>query len=386
MIFTILESRKEEVVKKLSSLQKKAEKYNNSAFTFSVSESYVKSIPYYKIDYINCVQYKDKNINVFVCDIEISENALVRYGNYEVIAKIEHAETGNIVTIFNEENNGLFNSLLHKKPYCEHCKTNHARKNTFIVKNESELKQIGSACLKDYCGIDVQSILYRNEIIAFCEEEEKAISTYGINNPVYSVSEIVARAIEEIKKNGYRKSDSENSTKTEVYKAIRKESEISEEAKAKAEKYIDYILKNENNINDSFMLNCLSIIKQKYIKASYIGYLCYFPVSVSKMIEKETAKAEERNEKSASEYIGNVNEKITFSVKSACLKTSFTGYYGTTFVYEITDKSGNVFVWYTSKGNEEVKAETIKEMKATVKEHKLYNGIKQTIIKNAKAI
>ena len=61
----------------------------------------------------------------------------------------------------------------------------------------------------------------------------------------------------------------------------------------------------------------------------------------------------------------------------AKLVTSWDGYYGTTWLYSFTDASGNVFIWKSSRC---IEVKDGMKLKGSVKEHREYDGIKQTVM------
>lgn len=92
-------------------------------------------------------------------------------------------------------------------------------------------------------------------------------------------------------------------------------------------------------------------------------------------------------------YVGEPRKRIDFTLTLAS-DYEFDGYYGNTHVYEFADEDGNCIVWmtqnpiecYDEESDQWVYAEigdTV-TMKATVKEHKEYKGIRQTVINRPK--
>jgi len=80
------------------------------------------------------------------------------------------------------------------------------------------------------------------------------------------------------------------------------------------------------------------------------------------------------------EYIGNVGDKVTLTLTYKgyhTFETYYTYYGELNYIYTFEDENGNTFVWVTSasKDFEENKTYTVK---ATIKAHKEYKGVKQT--------
>ena len=93
----------------------------------------------------------------------------------------------------------------------------------------------------------------------------------------------------------------------------------------------------------------------------------------------ETAIAETLP-KSSSEYVGTIKEKIQNIEVTLISTRTIDGYYGTSCIY--TFKEGeNVIIWITSSTKyNDIKAGEHFTLSGTVKDHKLYKGIKQTIM------
>ena len=84
-----------------------------------------------------------------------------------------------------------------------------------------------------------------------------------------------------------------------------------------------------------------------------------------------------------SQHIGNVGDKVTLTITIDRIVV-IEGHYGTNYINIARDEQGNVL---TYKGLTDIglKGET-KTIKASVKEHTLYDGVKQTIIQRPKVV
>lgn len=88
-------------------------------------------------------------------------------------------------------------------------------------------------------------------------------------------------------------------------------------------------------------------------------------------------------EESPSEFIGEVGQRITCSLKID-KAIPVEGAYGTSTIHIMSDENENVFVWTTA-------AKTLKvgekyELRGTIKTHSVYKGVKQTILTRCKII
>ena len=94
-----------------------------------------------------------------------------------------------------------------------------------------------------------------------------------------------------------------------------------------------------------------------------------------------------KSQRPASEYVGEVGARQVFELTVKRVYSyearSFSGYgTETRYIYNFEDKNGNVFIWKTSsglwrKGLPIEEGETFK-CRATVKDHSVYNDVKQT--------
>ena len=110
--------------------------------------------------------------------------------------------------------------------------------------------------------------------------------------------------------------------------------------------------------------------------------------SLKSRVQKHSFKIAKIRERrlSPSNFVGEVGDKSVFEL-TLKFKADFQNYfYGrpvTSWLNNLVDAQGNVFVyWGKCLGN---KGDNIK-MKATIKEHKVYKGIKQTVVNRPKIL
>lgn len=383
--YTILECKREEVEKKLKRLQKKANKYN-IPFSFSYGEPYAITLKQ-KNEYEQIVE------NMYeVVDLTI-ESEVIRKDGYTVIAHIEHASNGNIVNVFEGE---LKKEWITLPPFCEHCNSNHNIKYTFIVANGAEQKQVGRTCLKDYCGIDPQTIGMVNAF--YGDIEEYTVDGFDFREHidlVYPTTLILAHAIEVTREQGYIKSEERDSNKGYILKHCN--DSASQKAIEEAREIEDAILAMPlDEAIDALLNNVQSRMKSLYCKPSDFGYFAYAPTAYARYMERKAEKERKAKEQATigekSEYVGNIGDRIDIEIKDMRLLTSFATDYGMTHLYRFIDKDDNVLIWFASSAmgkwvnGEWVDAQNVSKIKATVKSHSERDGVKQTIITRVKEV
>ena len=91
---------------------------------------------------------------------------------------------------------------------------------------------------------------------------------------------------------------------------------------------------------------------------------------------------QQQNNSDSNIYLGNVGDKIEFTIQS--VKVLFSGYseYGESFTYKFITENGNVVLWTTGKNISDDYVGC--KVKGTIKALKEYKGEKQTVITRAK--
>lgn len=290
---------------------------------------------------------------------------------------------------------------------CDYCKTNRRRNKTYLVVNQEagEWKQLGKECLKLFVtGIDVDAIA---TFESFIKEAEDAVDPgdeffYNRRFKFVNVSDALRMAIALYNKSGYVATKdlcgntADLSNKNIVQRKLLQKYGSEDDLlpiSAKVRDAINGIVIDCNAVTDSeyddavkyvlslpddpFYNNLKTIASNEFIPLRKLGYL----VSIPKIIQsyKDSEKKEEVAR--ASEYLGNIGDKITFSFVSSREAACIVTQYGTMHIYEFEDKDNNIVVWKSSVSKNIPDRGTVC---GTVKSHEEYNGTKQTVILRAK--
>lgn len=378
--YTIPAIVKDELQKKLEKLSKKANAYG-SHLEWRFSDEFVVTRNICTVDPVTKTQEKTGDEKVFAVDITIDSDIIKKDG-YTVVAQIEAIGNGqNIVKMFDDTpaETAWYTTQL----FCEHCGTHRFRKFAFIVKDEAgNCKMVGKSCLKDYCGIDpnwiAMSQQLTDEILNDYDIDEYDFS--GSGEYGYEVVRMIAEAYDIIKEHGYVKSDEEHSTKSRLMYETR--TDPSEEGMKFAEQMQDELSKADFSELSSFLCNVKNLIAAKYCRMNAFGYIAYAPVAFKNLMKKKEQEQNREEAKGLSNYIGNIGDKITVEVKDVKLVTSWETVYGFTHLYKFTTTDNNVLVWYASKCIDE----NVKKIAGTIKDHKEYDGEKQTVLTRCKVV
>ena len=203
MEITVYASKADEVQKRLDRLAKKAARYG-VAFRYERSEEHPADYAIREVDYINNCIRTVQVVQVAAITFEVFADGLICANGWQVIAKIEHGDAGNIVTPFTDATDNAWYSAEHK---CDHCNSNRFRAVTFIVEKDGIRKQVGRTCLKDYTGIDPATCAMWAEIRDYVVGEddmagyESEFGGKGIAR-MYPVTQAIGLAIDCIRQYG----------------------------------------------------------------------------------------------------------------------------------------------------------------------------------------
>lgn len=387
MVITIYAHMTEEVRKRLERLEAKAKRYGVS-FSYSVGVPHVISYKEASVDRVaHCVRRSVDTHYAEVVDVTISEEA-IRSNGWEVVAKIDHNDNGeggfnNVVFWFDGNDHGT--AYAHAAPHCDHCNTDRRRNITYLVKRGEELKQVGASCLHDYTGIFPWLTVAFAEFSTYAVEEGETFDPEAVaGSVVKATEEILACAVASVRKNGYANSESRRPTKWEMLEETPTDSD-----RKTAADIIDFF-QNLDTEGDNFASNTRAVICSPYCKSKVYGFIAYAPRFYEKEMEKRAREAARKVAAAASAYFGEVGQRITIHAeKIEVVANWFTAYsyYGeSVYLYRIHATESGVFMWKTSTPIDEEERNKPHTIKATIKAHNDYNGVKQTMLTRCKIL
>lgn len=156
--------------------------------------------------------------HVLVVDVRFDGEA-PRVGGFTFVARLDHQEGGNLVLRAPGVETDLDGWRL-TGSRCQHCGLDRKRSATFLLQNEQgALIQVGKSCLEDYTGSTniasaVELFKCWQEILVGMDEGGE----YGFGGswqPDVTPVEYVAAAVSSIRRRGFHKSGTENSTRSE---------------------------------------------------------------------------------------------------------------------------------------------------------------------------
>lgn len=380
---------------KLEQLQRKAKR--NNLFVPVVLSHNIEKRTEWVADLCDDVSINAIEIIVDCHIITVEYENLTVDSGAKFIAKLDHNE--NLVYVVPGET--LPSEFLRCEPKCDHCDKTRQRNETFVVLLSSgEYKQIGRNCLALYLELDPATCIEKAEIAA-------DMSTLGDNlNPddlmqgrvkfEYPLRTVLHVAKYTIDNHGYVPADKSDygkpATKFVVHETITQVMNKTfkrfidfEKQTAYINEVVAYMLSFAESTKD-YTFNLYNIAKNGYCTYNALG------LAVSAINSYENHKTREAAKKTlpATEYSKPVDFKFT---KKAPLNGEITGkvqlqpmFFGMREIvnafFTITDMDGKTYTWKTEAYKFNVGDKVI--LSGTVKEHREFNGVKQTVLSNCR--
>lgn len=291
--------------------------------------------------------------------------------------------------------------------YCDHCKTNRARRSTYIVRGEDGTQvQVGSSCIKDFLGWTGAF-----SFISESQARDEAFDVTSSGERTYSVDTVLAASWATITVTGYVKADAWDGTPTKymVTKVIegpssfdRKDARLMAtldeiktripESYARAAEVKAFILSDEFGGSSEYVQNLKVAAAGENVSARSFGLLVSAPQAWIRHNETEADReakrlAREADKASAvNEYFAPVGEKVEVTVEVKAIRF-IEGHYGTTTLYTLRSPEGYTFKWFSSNQalGTDSEGQTFR-IKGTVKSHDEYQGTKSTVLTRCKEV
>jgi hypothetical protein len=315
-------------------------------------------------------------------------------GAIERVCDEEGKVLGNILrTVPGEEVPAEFRDA---SPWCHHCNIQRHWASTFIVLHEDGThKQVGRRCLKDFTGhASPEQLASYAELLMEADSllEDDEFDEFGGGRGgerYYDVENLMQHTSALVRKDGWKSKAKYEVGSTAEY--IRhylcsKGNDVEEFEKAYpvedidrtvAAAAIDWMQSLAEKENASEYEHNLSMVgRMGAIPMKSLGLLCSGIAAYNRAHEKAEAL---KHEAVTSQHVGEPKKRMemNLTVISSFAKESI---YGVSTKLKFRDESGNIIIWWAS-GDKTMPSGTVIRAKATVHEHKEYNGVKETYVK-----
>ena len=389
--YFIHEANLERLEKRLTTIRNKCRK-NGTSFSYSLTGN---------------VEYRDhedeNGDTVKIKYLEVAAEGKVEHGPWEFVAVLEHHSSGNVIRNYNKsiEVPERYRTC---GPTCEHCNKIRSRKDTYIIFNNDtqEFKQVGTGCLKEYTqGLDAEEVARYISLFDTLIQGE-AVSGSGSFERYFNIREVLMYAFETVKHFGYEKADyyerytrttrertmdylavDTNTTRWMTPKQIEQlKDEMqsvsfnAESQKDRVEDSLKWIANQEANNN--YMNNLKVVCSEDWCTGRDLGILISLVITYKRALDEEIAKTlreKEREAEKQSEYLGIVGDKIHFTTAKIECIWSGENQFGISYLYKMTDTSGNIVMWSTDKG---LDLDNNFNVSCSIKKLEDYKGVKQT--------
>jgi hypothetical protein len=378
--FTIPLFSKVQIEKRLQKLVKKALKYGNEDIVYSFGSVTTET-----------VNTENGPRECECVEITVSGEA-PQIGGYNLLARIELLEGGeNLVHCVPGVDVSLDTSFRTHNGHCDHCNTDRRRNDVYVLTDGTQQIAVGRTCLRDFLGIDdPKSIVERAQFF----EEIQNIRDEDFSNLFGSFGYVDLRSVLVIAAGLIR---------TVGYVSKAKQAETGDVATGESVLFVmdgvpgfDVETTNEDttwtnkaielfrstdSFGNDYMDNLRVLFKQDFIKRGHVAL-----VSSGVLAAQRRLAPKDKTHDVTSDFVGVVKERIR-GMELVLEKIIFlgSGAYGPTYLHTMKDIQGNVFTWVT--GNKmEADGGSVVKLDASIKEHKVYNGAKQTVLTRAKLV
>ena len=296
---------------------------------------------------------------------------------------------------------------------CQHCNQNRRRKDLFAINHYTDgTKVVGRTCLQDFFnGSNPQGIIdYAKMVADVLKASESASKESFYKDDTKYLGFDLFRALmwvhAEVSVFGFvpssreRRQPGEVPTRDFVQALIvgategkKRQDDLRKEA---LKRNIDILstkvvvrvndlirwAKDMDASGNDYLHNLQVIARNGFVDWRGMGYVASMFKAHENAAKRAVASAQVAKAKAASNHVGQMDERISFSGQVVFVK-DMDGRFGPTTLIKFVTDEGNAVSWWASSALNFQRGDTV-AVKGTVKKHDEYNGEKQTTITRAK--
>ena len=323
-----------------------------------------------------------------------------KINGWTFVARLDHThETGNIIRMVPNTIESLPEHYRDCAPNCDHCRIRRLRNDTFVLRcdDTGELKQVGSTCLKDFFGHDPLKMARMAELLGYAAEAARGAQDYiegssGGRYHVLSIEDFCQYAALAVRLNGWVSYAASQETGAKTTREVAAdmyfahERGVTDADKALAAEALEWAQSLSDKAEKSdYEHNILVIAEAVVMDLRSCGLAASIVGVFHRNREREIARKAVASKQGASTFVGVVGNRLVNVPVEVIGTNVFESSFGHTYLYRMLDSSGNVLVWFSSK-DVRVKAGAKVLMTGTVKDHKVRDGIQQTIVTRCKLV
>jgi hypothetical protein len=267
--------------------------------------------------------------------------------------------------------------------WCDHCRTDRFRNDTYLVARDSVRKQVGSTCIRDFLGHQFSPHWITGSDLDDMERSFGARDTLAA-----SPEAVLAWAASLTGKHGWisrAKAETEYVTPSSSIlrdlifsdspkaREVRRELRPTESHQAEAAKVLEWARSVEPG-DSEYLANVRRLAEADEISPRNAGI---FGSAVAAYWRESSAKAE-RDAAPVSRHIGQQKDRLELDV-TVRGETTFGTDFGITHLYTLVTTEGNVLKWFSSR-DAGLETGCQLRIRGTVKDHETYHEVAQTIL------
>lgn len=315
-----------------------------------------------------------------------------KLNGWTFVAKIDHAEDGNVLTHVPGESTDLPAKFRTDKSRCDHCKKNRKRNDTFVVREDAtgNLRRIGRTCLREYIGNDDVATAIKAIDLLVEMRRWRTTGAWG-SAPMLSTSYVLASAAAVVRVDRRfisRKQDAEVNTASKTLNAVNLRSAVTVTSRAterdlyaptpedfdKASAVIEWAKTIDPKSTSEYLSNIRAALSDPGVPMKRWGLV----VSAIEAHRRDTQRIPMGTPAARSGYVGTVGDKVTVNA-TVTFKTTFDGYYGTTTLISFRLNDGRECKWFASNPPHLNVGDKV-TVSGRVKKHDTYKGHAQTVL------
>jgi len=139
---------------------------------------------------------------------------------------------------------------------------------------------------------------------------------------------------------------------------------------------------------NDYLYNLGVVCRAGFILRSTSGLVASIISAYLRHMEREEEIAQRKREdvKKSREWVGKLKVRQRFDKLTVKSMKSFEGDWGVTTLIVFEDEPGNLIKWFATVKLDDLEVGDVVDLRATVKKHGDYNGVKETMINRAKIL
>ena len=331
---------------------------------------------------------------VFAVEVE---GETPKFEGWEFVAAIQHEDAGNILRTVLGFEGEIPQQYRTAAQWCDYCKVDRGWKDTYLVCHEDGTwKQVGRNCLKDFTGhanphqlAEFAEILIDLGDLCTSAGDDDWMGGGEQIARSWAIESWVAITVAYIRTEGWVSRKAQDikmlpATVDRVFDHVNpryrgKRAEVIDSDYAEAKAAIEWARNLPADLDGDYLWNLRVACSSDYVSARSAGIVCSLIASYRRALEREIERRKRFQDEKNSQYFGEVGKRAVYELTVTFTK-EIDSNYGVMTLVKFRDQAGNVATWFASGRPDWIQMGETHKVKATVKKHELYQGVKQTIL------